>query len=203
MAWFSARPEETQAGRGEQGRHRRGPVDQVRLVQGDRVPRRGRARRARLPEVPLCLPHLRPRAHRASWPIAGTLRGARDERSPAPIRSASRTPSGIAIGSGRPSRRPRASEAVVVRGGAHRRAARRALRLRVRLPGRQHGLGGRARSSRGRSSWRSTKHAAGDHRLRLGRRAHAGGHPLADADGQDLGRAGAARREPGCRSSRC
>ena len=50
-----------------------------------------------------------------------------------------------------------------------------------------------ARRSRAPSSARSTQRSAGRHRLLLGRRAHAGRRAVADADGEDLRRAGAAR----------
>ena len=43
---------------------------------------------------------------------------------------------------------------------------------------------------------------AADRGLRLRRRPHAGGHALADADGQDLGRPGPAARRRGCPTSR-
>ena len=44
---------------------------------------------------------------------------------------------------------------------------------------------------------------AGDRVLGVGRRAHAGGRAVADADGEDLGGAGAAARGRACRTSRC
>ena len=69
----------------QEGRHRRGPVDQVRLVQGDHGPRRGGAGRARVSEVPLSLPHLLARAHRAPG-RRRHLRGVPDRHRPAWIR---------------------------------------------------------------------------------------------------------------------
>ena len=61
----------------------------------------------------------------------------------------------------------------------------RPRRVRVRVHGRQHGLGGGREAHAGDRARARQARAAPD-RVRLGRRAHAGGHPLAHADGQDL-----------------
>ena len=79
VAWFR-REAGGDAGDAEEGRHRRGPVDQVRLLQGDHLPRRGRARRPRVPQVPLSVPHLRARAHRRCWPTPAPSRSTRPAR---------------------------------------------------------------------------------------------------------------------------
>ena len=112
MAWFTPQAR-GDAGHAQEGRHRRGALDQVRLVQGDHVPRRGGAGRARVPEVPLSLPHLLARAHRA----AGRRRHLRGVPRPALVsvdpldlqghQALSRPPAR------RPSRRPSMEEAVV------------------------------------------------------------------------------------------
>ena len=177
-----------------EGHHRRGPVGQVRVLQGDRLPRRGRARGPRLPQVRLPLPHLA----RASASTSLLDDGSFEERE-AGLRS--QDPLGFkdtralhrpAQGrrAARPAARRRWSPASARIGGHPVVVAR----LRVRVHGRQHGLGG------GRED--HARHRAG-HRSkripllivsRLGRRADAGGHPLAHADGQDLGGAPAPRR---------
>ena len=60
-----------------------------------------------------------------------------------------------------------------------------------------------ARRSRASSSARIELDVPGDRVLRLGRRAHAGGHLLADADGEDLRGASPASARRACRTSRC
>ena len=69
----------------------------------------------------------------------------------------------------------------------------RDLRARLHLPRWQHGLGRRREGdARGRTRRRDAH--AGDRLLGLRRRADAGRHRLADADGEDLGGAGGAGR---------
>ena len=77
-----------------------------------------------------------------------------------------------------------------------RRHPGRGRLLRVRVHGRLDGLGGR-REDHAPVRARARAPAAGDHVLRLGRRAHAGGRAVADADGEDVRRArrGCARRK--------
>ena len=123
--------------------HRRGTLGQVRVLQGDRLPRRGGARRARLPQVPLPVPHHARASASRSLVRRGLVRGARGGAALAAIRSASRTPRSTR------DRLKAAAQQDRSRGGGdhrHRRASaatRSSLaRLRVRVPGRQHGLGG-------------------------------------------------------------
>ena len=86
--------------------------------------------------------------------------------------------------------------------GLHPRPAGRLRRHRLRLHGRQHGLGGRREADAGRRGGDAAA-AAADLRQRLRRRGpHAGGHPVADADGQGLGRPGAATTRPAACTSR-
>ena len=85
--------------------------------------------------------------------------------------------------------------------GRHRRDRGRDLRHGLRVHGR---LDGRRRRREGHPGRRARARGAGPagHRLRVGRRADAGGHAGADAAGQDDGRPRAAARRPACRSSR-
>ena len=77
---------------------------------------------------------------------------------------------------------------------AHRGASGVDRGVRVRVHGRQHGLGG-GREAHARDRARHRQARAPADRVGLGRRADAGGDPLAHADGQDLG--GAAAPGPG------
>ena len=80
-----------------------------------------------------------------------------------------------------------------VRQGHDRRAPAGGGRHRLRLHRRQHGRRGRRGDHARAPSWRSRPHPAARD-LRVGRRAHAGGLRLADADGQDQPGGRAARR---------
>ena len=80
--------------------------------------------------------------------------------------------------------------------GGRRRDRGDGVRLHRRLDGRRGGREGHARDRAARIA----ASAAARRRLVLGRRAHDGGHALAHADGQDLGRARAPATRRGCRS---
>ena len=75
-------------------------------------------------------------------------------------------------------------------------------RLRIPLHGRLDGFGGR-RTLRPGGRTRAGNRLPAGVLLRHRRRAHAGRPVLADADGQDLGRAGPPARRRACRTSRC
>ena len=84
------------------------------------------------------------------------------------------------------SRRPGMPDAAVVGQGVHSRPAGRARHHRLRVHGRQHGLG-RRREADARRGTRDRTATAADLRQRLRRRgADAGRHPVADADGEGL-----------------
>ena len=203
MAWFWQPKDEAARTRRARRSDRRGPLDQVRVLQGDRLPRRGGQRRARLPA---CGYPFRISARERIAPSCSTPAPSRSATpgSARGTRSASRTPGATRD---RAQVRPREDR---LRGGRGLRRGPRSAgypvvlcRLRVRVHGRQHGLGGgREAHARHRAG-----HAEADRRSlivsRLGRRPHAGGHPLAHADGQDLGGARAARPRSACPTSRC
>ena len=116
-------------------------MDQVRLLQGDHLPRRGGARRARLPQVPLPVPHLRARAHRAARWTTGSF-----EEREAGLHSArsARLQGHQEVPRPREDRPQKTGleEAVVTGLARIGGLPGRAVRVRVRLPRRQHGLGG-------------------------------------------------------------
>ncbi|MFX4220917.1 MAG: hypothetical protein ACMVO3_07940 [Thalassobaculum sp.] len=83
---------------------------------------------------------------------------------------------------GRPRPRPDADDAIVVAHGKIDGRARRRRRIRFRLHGRVHGHRRSATGSWPAARLAVTQQAGADRRSRLGRRAHAGRHPVADAD---------------------
>src|SRR5215210_2448413 len=165
----------------------RRPLGQVRGVQRGHLLARPGPQPAGLPEVRLSPADRRPHAHRPPARRAGAARAVHQ-----------RQPHGSA---GLPGQQalPRPAQDLPAGGGRARRGARRPGapgrdpgRLGghgVPLHGRLHGLGGgREDHPRRRAGVRAPP--AAPRRLGLGGRPHAGGGPLADADGEDLRRPG-------------
>ncbi len=174
-----------------------GTVDQMPGLRRGAVPRRARAQSQRLPQVQP--PHAHRRARAAAQPSSTRNRSTRSVRASCPrIRSSSRTasvtgpPGAGAEGHARDTTRWSRCPARCTGSGGR-------LRVRISVLRRLDGLGGRrAVQARGRSLHRPALRAGVLHRHR--RRAHAGGAAVADADGQDQRRAGAAGAARACPS---
>ena len=156
----------------------------LRRLPRDRLLERARAQPAHLPEVRIPFPHRRAGTDRAAH-RRGTaedpVRRGRARRSARLRRHQAlrRPPEGLPESARRRRRGDR-------RGRFDRNAADRARGDGLPLHGRIDGLG-RRREAHPRRRVRARAETPAGHRLRLRRRAHAGGHPLAHADGQDLG----------------
>ena len=163
-------------------------------VRSARPPSSARRPRARLNVCPECELSLLPAGARPHRPAARRrqLRGV--VHRPAAVRSAGVQGSAAlrraaASGAGQDGHARRGRRGTRL----HPRPAGGLRRHRFRLHGRQHGLGGRREADAGRRGGDALAVAV-DFRQRLRRRRpHAGGHSVADADGQDVRRPGPLR----------